>query len=236
MQCEALSNRGVGQLLETIEDVRQFANEKLRVLGVIATMFDGRTTLSRQVWCEVGERYGLARLRATRPEVGALRRGPRLWPLGVGTRTNVTGCGGLPLAVHPRVRRHAERLRWRTRASRTRPILSASAHSSGSPSPARKDPAPAGRWHCRSASVRCSPVPRPILRVGSSPRRTPWPNGASSLSSASDAARPRRVGALDLLIFQFPVGFWRPRRRFDHRMTCPSCRRRAWCSVTLRRG
>ncbi len=45
-----------------------------------------------------------------------------------------------------------------------------------------------------------------------------------------------RVGALDLLIFQFPVGFWRPRRRFDHRMTCPSCRRRAWCSVTLRRG
>ncbi len=59
MQCEALSNRGVGQLLETIEDVRQFANEKLRVLGVIATMFDGRTTLSRQVWCEVGERYGL---------------------------------------------------------------------------------------------------------------------------------------------------------------------------------
>jgi chromosome partitioning protein len=59
MQCEALSNRGVGQLLETIEDVRQFANEKLRVLGVIAPMFDSRTTLSRQVWCEVGERYGL---------------------------------------------------------------------------------------------------------------------------------------------------------------------------------
>ncbi|HTU38328.1 MAG TPA: hypothetical protein VMF35_09935 [Acidimicrobiales bacterium] len=44
------------------------------------------------------------------------------------------------------------------------------------------------------------------------------------------------VGALDLLIFQFPIGFWRPRRRFDHRMTCPSCRKRAWCSVTLRRG
>jgi chromosome partitioning protein len=59
MQCEALSNRGVGQLLETIEDVRQFANEKLRVLGVIATMFDSRTTLARQVLREVGERYGL---------------------------------------------------------------------------------------------------------------------------------------------------------------------------------
>ena len=59
LQCEALSHRGVGQLLETIEDVRQFANEKLRVLGVIATMFDSRTTHSRQVLCEVGERYGL---------------------------------------------------------------------------------------------------------------------------------------------------------------------------------
>ena len=44
-----------------------------------------------------------------------------------------------------------------------------------------------------------------------------------------------RVGALDLLIFQFPIGVWVPRGRFDRRMTCPSCRKRAWCSVTLRR-
>jgi len=40
---------------------------------------------------------------------------------------------------------------------------------------------------------------------------------------------------LDLLIFQFPVGVWLPRGRYDHRMTCPVCRKRAWCSVTLRR-
>ena len=59
LQCEALSHRGVGQLLETIEDVRQFANEKLRVLGVIPTMFDSRTTHSRQVLAEVEDRYGL---------------------------------------------------------------------------------------------------------------------------------------------------------------------------------
>jgi chromosome partitioning protein len=59
LQCEALSHRGVGQLLETIEDVRQFANEKLRVLGVLPTMFDARTTHSRQVLAEVEERYGL---------------------------------------------------------------------------------------------------------------------------------------------------------------------------------
>jgi chromosome partitioning protein len=59
LQCEALSHRGVGQLLETVEDVRQFANEKLRVLGVIPTMFDSRTTHSRQVLSEVEDRYGL---------------------------------------------------------------------------------------------------------------------------------------------------------------------------------
>jgi chromosome partitioning protein len=59
LQCEALSHRGVGQLLETIDDVRQFANEDLRVLGIIATMFDGRTTHARQVLSEVGGRYDL---------------------------------------------------------------------------------------------------------------------------------------------------------------------------------
>ncbi len=44
------------------------------------------------------------------------------------------------------------------------------------------------------------------------------------------------VGVLDLLIYQFPVGVWLPRGPFDHRMTCPVCRKRAWCSVTLRRA
>ena len=39
--------------------MRQFANEKLRVLGVIPTMFDSRTTHSRQVLSEVEDRYGL---------------------------------------------------------------------------------------------------------------------------------------------------------------------------------
>jgi hypothetical protein len=44
------------------------------------------------------------------------------------------------------------------------------------------------------------------------------------------------VGVLDLLIFQLPLGYWLPRGRFDRRMTCPSCRKRAWCSVSLRRA
>jgi chromosome partitioning protein len=59
LQCEALSHRGVGQLLETVEDVRTFANPDLQVLGVVATMFDGRTRHARQVLEEVTTRYGL---------------------------------------------------------------------------------------------------------------------------------------------------------------------------------
>jgi chromosome partitioning protein len=59
LQCEALSHRGVGQLLETVDDVRTFANANLRVLGVVATMYDARTRHSRRVLDDVHERYGL---------------------------------------------------------------------------------------------------------------------------------------------------------------------------------
>ncbi len=48
-QAETLSQRGVGQLLETIDDVRNYTNSDLKILGGIATMFDARTNLSHQV-------------------------------------------------------------------------------------------------------------------------------------------------------------------------------------------
>ena len=49
LQCETLSHRGVGQLLETIDDVRAFTNPDLAVRGVIATMYDRRTNLAREI-------------------------------------------------------------------------------------------------------------------------------------------------------------------------------------------
>jgi chromosome partitioning protein len=54
-QCETLSHRGVGQLLETVNDVRAFTNDRLQVLGGIATMFDGRTRLANEVLADVTE-------------------------------------------------------------------------------------------------------------------------------------------------------------------------------------
>ncbi|MBV8461724.1 MAG: ParA family protein [Acidimicrobiales bacterium] len=59
LQCEALSHRGVGQLLETIEDVRAFANAELGVRGIVATMYDDRTRHARHILEEVESRYGI---------------------------------------------------------------------------------------------------------------------------------------------------------------------------------
>lgn len=57
VQPETLSRRGVGQLLETVDDVRSYTNPKLEVLGAVATMYDGRTNLARRVLEELPEQY-----------------------------------------------------------------------------------------------------------------------------------------------------------------------------------
>jgi chromosome partitioning protein len=59
LQCETLSHRGVGQLLETIDDVRSYTNPDLVVRGVVATMYDGRTRLAQQVIDDVRAQYAL---------------------------------------------------------------------------------------------------------------------------------------------------------------------------------
>ena len=59
LQCEALSHRGVGQLLETMRDIRHFTNPHLEIAGIIPTMYDGRTRHAREVLEDVGERYSV---------------------------------------------------------------------------------------------------------------------------------------------------------------------------------
>ena len=68
LQCEMLSHRGVGQLLDTVADVQRILNPHLRVLGVLPTMFDGRTNHARAVLADVSERYGLAVLEPAIPK------------------------------------------------------------------------------------------------------------------------------------------------------------------------
>jgi len=59
LQCEALSHRGVGQLLETVEDVRAYAKGHVIVEGVVATMYQARARHAQEMLEEVGRAYGL---------------------------------------------------------------------------------------------------------------------------------------------------------------------------------
>jgi chromosome partitioning protein len=59
LQCETLSHRGVGQLLDTVHDVRRFTNKKLAVWGVLPTLYDGRTIHARTVLETISEAYSL---------------------------------------------------------------------------------------------------------------------------------------------------------------------------------
>jgi chromosome partitioning protein len=68
LQCEMLSHRGVGQLLDTVHDVQRILNPSLKVLGVLPTMFDGRTNHARAVLADVSDRYGLQVLEPAIPK------------------------------------------------------------------------------------------------------------------------------------------------------------------------
>jgi chromosome partitioning protein len=59
LQCEMLSHRGVGQLLDTVSDVQRLLNPRLVVRGALPTMFDARVAHARAVLDDVAQRYGL---------------------------------------------------------------------------------------------------------------------------------------------------------------------------------
>jgi chromosome partitioning protein len=59
LQCETLSHRGVGQLLDTVHDVRRFTNKGLEVWGVLPTLYDGRTNHARTVLETISDTYDL---------------------------------------------------------------------------------------------------------------------------------------------------------------------------------
>lgn len=67
LQCETLSHRGVGQLLDTIHDVRRYTNPSLQVLGVLPTLFDGRTKHAHAVLDTIAETYDVAVLQPPIP-------------------------------------------------------------------------------------------------------------------------------------------------------------------------
>jgi len=57
VQCEYLPLEGLGQLIQTLDLVRRNLNQRLQLLGLLLTMFDGRTNLSQQVAQEVRSHF-----------------------------------------------------------------------------------------------------------------------------------------------------------------------------------
>ncbi len=76
MPCEMLSHRGVGQLLDTVADVQKILNKDLRVLGILPTLFDGRSNHAQEVLADVGERYGLPVLEPPIPKTVRFAEAP----------------------------------------------------------------------------------------------------------------------------------------------------------------
>jgi chromosome partitioning protein len=58
VQAEYFALEGLGQLLNTIQLVRQGLNPALEIFGVVLTMFTKRTVLSEQVQGEVAQHFG----------------------------------------------------------------------------------------------------------------------------------------------------------------------------------
>jgi chromosome partitioning protein len=58
LECEFFSLRGVALLIDTIEKVQQRLNPDLKLDGILATMYDGRTLHSREVFSRVLEAFG----------------------------------------------------------------------------------------------------------------------------------------------------------------------------------
>jgi chromosome partitioning protein len=58
IQCEYLALEGVSELLDTLMRIRRTLNPTLAVEGIVLTMYDERTTLSRQVAADLRSFFG----------------------------------------------------------------------------------------------------------------------------------------------------------------------------------
>lgn len=58
IQCEFLALIGISQLMDTIDRVKESFNPNLRIEGVLLTMYDDRTNLTKQVEADLREFFG----------------------------------------------------------------------------------------------------------------------------------------------------------------------------------
>ena len=76
VQCEYYALEGLGQLMMNIEMIRKSVNKRLQIGGVLLTMFDGRTKLSKDVAAQVREYFGEIAYRTVVPRSVRLSEAP----------------------------------------------------------------------------------------------------------------------------------------------------------------
>lgn len=76
IQCEYYALEGLGQLMRTIELVREALNPPLTIGGVVLTMFDSRTKLAEQVVADVRAHFAEAAFDSVIPRTVRLSEAP----------------------------------------------------------------------------------------------------------------------------------------------------------------
>lgn len=76
VQTEYYAMEGLSQLIQTIQRVQQGLNPKLKILGVVMTMYDSRTGLSEQVRTEITRVFGDLVFKTTVPRNVRLAEAP----------------------------------------------------------------------------------------------------------------------------------------------------------------
>jgi chromosome partitioning protein len=67
LQCEFYALEGLSALLDTVEQIKESVNPQLAVSGILRTMYDKRTSLTREVDKQLREYFGDVLLKATIP-------------------------------------------------------------------------------------------------------------------------------------------------------------------------
>lgn len=76
IQCEYYALEGLSQLLRNVELVRSSLNPQLKVSGVVLTMYDGRTKLSKDVAGQIRDYFGDTAYRTVIPRSVRLSEAP----------------------------------------------------------------------------------------------------------------------------------------------------------------
>ena len=76
IQCEYLALEGVSELLDTLMRIRRTLNPSLEIEGILLTMYDERTTLSRQVATDLRSFFGTQIFKSVIPRNVRLAEAP----------------------------------------------------------------------------------------------------------------------------------------------------------------